>query len=79
MANVLGITRVSNLFKLGRNSLALSVQPCRHLKSALKIKWVAPKKPFCVLPEVSGDLEPLGSVDMSQFPSSIKPSQELAT
>lgn len=52
-------------------------QPTRQFKSALKIKWVRPEKVSSILPEMSGDLAGLGTLDMTQFPSTYKDSKEL--
>lgn len=59
-----------------RSSLLIH-QPSRQLKSALKIIWVRPEPIPCILPEQSGDLEPLGTIDMTQFPTLYKASEEL--
>uniref|UniRef100_A0A1B6M5X4 Small ribosomal subunit protein uS15m n=1 Tax=Graphocephala atropunctata TaxID=36148 RepID=A0A1B6M5X4_9HEMI len=71
---------VSNLIRhnlLHKNYLISTVQPVRKFKSALKIKWVRPEPISCILPEMSGDLASLGTMDMSQFPTDFKASKEL--
>lgn len=51
----------------------------RGLKSDLHIKWVRPEKIACWHPKKTGDLVPLKSIDMAEFPLDFQDSEELKT
>ncbi|XP_046665030.1 28S ribosomal protein S15, mitochondrial [Homalodisca vitripennis] len=76
MALVSNIIR-HNIITINKNYLISTVQPTRNFKSALKIKWVRPEPIPCIKPEMSGDLAPLGTLDMTQYPTKYKSSKEL--